>query len=231
MIVITGGSRGIGKAIVRRFSAEGYPIATCGRNIENLNRLKKSIAQKYSHQVYTFPADLSNKKQCKAFGKYVLELKQPIDLLVNNAGMFIPGEIHREKEGTLEKMIATNLYSAYDMTRSLLPEMMAKKKGHVINICSVASIRAYPNGSTYCIAKHAMYGFSKCLREELKPHGIRVTTLLPGATLTESWEGVDLPSERFIQVEDIAETIYTCYQMPNTTVLEDIIIRPQLGDV
>ena len=143
----------------------------------------------------------------------------------------MPGQIHNEEEGTLEAMIETNLYSAYHLTRALVSEMIERKEGYIFNICSTASITAYTNGGSYCISKFAMLGMSKVLREELKPHHVRVTSILPGATLTNSWAGVELPAERFIAPEDIAQVVWTAYNLPDSTVLEEILMRPMLGDL
>ena len=98
-------------------------------------------------------------------------------------------------------------------------------------MCSVASIAAYPNGGSYSISKFALYGMSKVLREELKPHGIRVVSVLPGATLTASWTGTDLPPDRFMKPEDVADAVWGAYSLSRNSVVEDIVIRPQLGDI
>jgi len=143
----------------------------------------------------------------------------------------VPGSIATEPDGTLESMIHANLYSAYYTTRGLVQEMMKRKSGHIFNLCSIASIKAYANGGSYAISKFALLGFSKCLREELKEFGVRVTAILPGATLTSSWEGFDQPEERFMKVEDVAETIYSAYALSGRSVVEEVIIRPQLGDI
>jgi hypothetical protein len=90
---------------------------------------------------------------------------------------------------------------------------------------------AYSNGGSYAISKFALLGFSKCLRSELKGHGIRVTAVMPGATLTESWRGTDLNEDRFMKAEDVAETIYSAYTLSDRSVVEEIILRPQLGDL
>jgi short-subunit dehydrogenase len=165
------------------------------------------------------------------FAGFVKSLNRKIDILVNNAGYFIPGQIHNEPEGTLESMINIHVYSAYYLTRQLISSMIENKDGYIFNMCSVASIMAYPNGGSYSIAKFALYGMTKVLREEMKPHGIRVTAILPGATLTASWEGVDLPAERFMKPEDVANAVYGAYHMSRQSVVEEIIIRPQLGDL
>jgi short-subunit dehydrogenase len=109
--------------------------------------------------------------------------------------------------------------------------MMEAKKGHIFTICSTASIMAYPNGGSYCISKFALYGMTKVLREEMKPHNVKVTAVLPGATFTDSWKGVDLPEERFIDSMDIAESIWATYSLSPRAVVEEILIRPQLGDL
>ena len=107
--------------------------------------------------------------------------------------------------------------------------MKARKTGTIINICSIASLQAY--GGSYSISKFAMLGFSKNLREELKEHGIRVISVMPGAVLTDSWAGVDLPKERFMSPEDVAEIVWTSCFVSKRTVIEDIVMRPQLGDI
>ena len=126
-------------------------------------------------------------------------------------------------------MLNTNLYSAYHLSRGLLS--LLKPGSDIINICSVASLKPYPGGGSYGISKYAMLGFSQNLREELKDAGIRVTAVMPGATLTDSWAGVELPEERFIPAEDVAEAVCNAIRLSPRTVVEDIVLRPQLGDI
>lgn len=145
--------------------------------------------------------------------------------------MFIPGEILSEEEGALEQMINVNLYSAYQLTRLIAPHMVSAGTGHIFNMCSIASIIAYPNGGSYSISKFALLGFSKVLREELKPKGIKVTAILPGATWSNSWAGVDLPKERLMEANDIAIAVSSAIKMSPSAVVEEIIVRPQLGDL
>ena len=130
-----------------------------------------------------------------------------------------------EEDGTLETMINTNLYSAYHLTRALLPSMMNKGSGHIFNMCSVASLFAYPNGGSYSISKFALLGFSKVLREELKTSGVKVTSILPGATWSNSWSGVDLPESRLMQAKDIAIAVWQALQMSPSAVVEEILMQ------
>lgn len=232
LIVVSGGTKGIGRAIIERFMANGFDAVTCSRNENELKTLKQHCEAEFSAStLHVFKADLSVKSEVMAFADYINKLGQEVDVLVNNTGVFIPGEVHQEEDGALEKMIETNLYSAYHLTRALLPEMKSRQYGHIFNMCSIASIIAYANGGSYSISKFAMYGMSKVLREELKPHGIRVTAILPGATYTASWEGVDVPEERLMKSEDVAEAVYSANRMSVSSVVEEIVIRPQLGDL
>ncbi|AHM63651.1 short-chain dehydrogenase/reductase sdr [Flammeovirgaceae bacterium 311] len=232
LVVITGGTKGMGRALVERFFREGYPVITCSRNEQDLEQLKNQYtSSKAEGSIYVHAADLSKKQEVEAFAEAVKAVEMPIDILINNTGVFEPGQIQTEEEGVLERTMETNVYSAYHLTRRLLPLMVGKKQGHIFNMCSTASITAYTNGGSYCISKYALLGFSKVLREELKEQGIRVTSVLPGATLTASWEGVDLPEERFMKSEDIADLIWATWLLSSRSVVEEILIRPQLGDL
>jgi short-subunit dehydrogenase len=231
LVVVTGGSKGIGRAIIERFAKEGFDIATCSRKQAELDAVKTQVEKSYSVQVHTFLADVSDKKQANAFADFINQLNRPVDVLVNNAGYFEPGQITEEPEGVIEKMISSNLYSSYYTTRGIVGGMKQRKWGHIFTICSIASIKAYPNGGSYAISKFALLGFTKVLREELKEFGIRVTAILPGATKTSSWDETDLPESRFMKPEDVAETVYAAYSLSSYTVVEELLIRPQLGDI
>ncbi len=231
LLVVTGGSKGIGRCIIERFASEGFDIATCSRKQSDLNTLKNEIEQTFKVSVHTFIADVTDKQQVKGFTDFVNGLNRPVDVLVNNAGYFEPGQVSEEPDGILEKMIHSNLYSSYNTTRGLVGGMKSRKWGHIFTICSIASIKAYPNGGSYAISKFALLGFTKVLREELKEFGIRVTAVLPGATKTSSWDESDLPASRFMKPEDVAESVYGAYSLSRNTVVEEILIRPQLGDI
>lgn len=231
-MVVTGGTKGIGKAIIHKFAENTFDIITCSRNMDDLQNLKNEVEESYPEvTVFTRQTDMSSKSEVMEFAEFILDTCIPIDILVNNAGVFIPGELLKEPEGNLELMINTNVYSAYYLTRALLPSMLDAKKGDIFNICSVASIMPYANGGSYSISKYAMYGMTKVLREEMKQHGIRVTAVIPGATFTASWEGIDLPVSRFIKSEDVADAVYGTHSLSPNSVVEEILIRPQKGDI
>jgi len=229
-VVITGGTKGIGKAMCLAFASKGHHIATCSRSQDDLDEWQKEMElQKVS--AISYKADLSDKKDVIGFGTFVSEQWSEIDVLINNAGVFIPGLLLEEEDTSLDFMIRTNLYSAYHLSRLLVPGMVARGHGQVFNICSVASIMAYPNGGSYSISKFALLGFSKVLREELKSSGVKVTSVLPGATWSNSWAGADLPYERIMPAEDIASVVLAAAELGPSSVLEELVIRPQLGDL
>jgi short-subunit dehydrogenase len=231
LIVVTGGTKGIGRAILERFAAAGFDVATCARNQTALIQLQGDLQKRYSVKAYILTTDMSDKDQVKAFTDFINKLGRPVDVLVNNAGHFVPGQVTEEPDGVLESMMEGNVYSAYNTTRGLIGNMKSRKSGHIFTMCSIASIKAYPNGGSYAISKFALLGFSKVLREELKEFGIRVTAVLPGATKTASWAGSTLPDSRFMKPEDVAEAVFSAHSLSSHSVVEELLIRPQLGDI
>jgi NADP-dependent 3-hydroxy acid dehydrogenase YdfG len=225
-IFISGGSKGIGLAIAKRFYEEGWLVIICARGEKGLQQAKEIMPE-----IHTYTCDMSDKKEVKELGKELTQTFGALDIVVNNAGVFQPGAIHEENEEAYELMMRTNMDSTYYMTRALLPPMLQRKSGAIVNMASIASISAYPNGGSYSISKYAMLGFSRNLRQELMPKGIRVVTVMPGATFTASWAGVDVDPERLMPAEDIAELVWTSMALSKRSVVEEIIVRPQLGDL
>lgn len=233
-ILITGASRGLGKAIAEKFAADGshHVILMCSRQQNKLEAAAIDLKQRFPASTFrTLACDLSEKEECHRLAEWVHEQVQQVDILVNNAGTFVPGSVHNEEDGSLEQMIEVNLYSAYHLTRQLLPAMMKQKSGHIFNMCSIASLKAYNNGGAYSISKFALLGFSKNLREEMKPFNIKVTSVLPGAAYTDSWAASGIDPQRIMEANDIAELVYSASHLSEKACVEDIIVRPQLGDL
>lgn len=230
-IVITGASRGLGKSIAEIFASENHNLFLSSLREKVLMATANTISTKYpSAKVYSMPTDFSKKEQIKSFAEWCLSFGTP-DILINNIGSFEPGSVHSEPEGVLENMLSTNLLSAYHLTRALLPSMMKKKSGHIFNMCSIASLQAYHNGGAYSISKFALYGFSKNLREEMKAYNIKVTSVLPGAALTDSWIDSGISADRIMEAGDIAKMILASSKLSPQACVEEIIMRPQLGDL
>ncbi|HSN61198.1 MAG TPA: SDR family oxidoreductase [Ferruginibacter sp.] len=230
-VIVTGASKGIGRAIAEKFAAEGYTILLCARNEVNLLAAAEDIRKKYNQAIIkTFTADLSDKTQVLAFGDWCLQ-QGTATVLVNNAGVYLPGNASSEPDGHLETMMNTNLFSAYHLTRKLLPSFIQQGSGHIFNICSIAALHAYEGGGSYSISKFALNGFSQNLRHELKQSGIKVTAVFPGAVMTDSWGDFDNSNKRIMEAEDIASMILAASKLSAQAVVEEIVMRPLLGDL
>ena len=233
-IVITGASKGLGKAIAEAFAADkqGHIFFLCARTKTELEKTGRELLDTFPGvTVNTRVCDVSNKSDLASFAQWISGLTERVDILVNNAGIYLPGSAYGEDDGALESLMEINMYSAYQLTRLILPGMLKVKSGHIFNMCSIASLNAYPNGGAYSISKFALYGFSKNLREEMKPHGIKVTHVLPGAAYTDSWSGSGIDPKRLMEASDIAKMVYAAAFLSPQACVEEIIIRPQLGDL
>ncbi len=229
--IITGASRGMGRAMAEKFASVGYDLILCARNLEALEKTKSALQAKHSQiNVHVFHADLTDKLSVQAFADQCLTIGTP-DILINNAGTYTPGNCIDEADGAMEKIMNLNFYSAYHLTRKLVPNMIKRGSGHIFNMCSIASLKAYKGGGSYSVSKYAMHGFSQNLRLELMPHNIKVTAIFPGAVLTDSWGDFDNSNARIMVVDDVVDMIFAASQLSPQAVVEDIVIRPQLGDL
>ncbi len=230
--VITGASRGIGKAVAQIFALHGYNLFLCSKNESHLLQTIEELKTNFPAVGIDGKAiDLGDKNGARLFGEWVVGMADSVDVLVNNTGTFIQGNVSDEPDGALETMLSVNLYSAYHTTRTILPKMLAQRSGHIFTICSIASLAAYPGGGAYGISKYALLGFTRNLRAELKDKGIKVTAVIPGAVYTDSWKGSGVAESRIMETEDLAKMIYSATQLSSQAVVEDIVLRPQLGDL
>ncbi|MEN9371341.1 MAG: hypothetical protein RLZZ64_416 [Bacteroidota bacterium] len=230
-VVITGASQGLGKCMAEHFAKDGHDLFLCSRNMDKLQAWQAKLMADHKVQITSFNFDLSIEEEVKKFAAQVLAATDHIDILINNAGTYEPGSTYNEPEGQLAKVMDLNLFSAYHLTRALLPGMLARKKWHIFNMCSIAALKAYDNGGAYSISKWALTGYTKNLREEMKPYNIKVSMIHPGATYTPSWEQSGLPPSRFMKPEDVAQMVLTSCKLSDQACVEEIIMRPQLGDI
>ncbi|MFT4062938.1 MAG: SDR family oxidoreductase [Edaphocola sp.] len=230
--VITGATKGIGRAIAEKLLANGFDVAVCARSTNTLRTLHQQWEQTYpGAKIFMQNVDVSNKVQVKDFARNVLNNMGRVDVLVNNAGLFLPGKLAAEPEDQLEQLMATNVYSAYHLSRALLPAMKQQGSGHIFNITSVAALKAYENGGAYSVTKYALLGFSENLRHELRHEGIKVTAISPGAVYTGSWDGSGIAPGRIMQPDDVADVLWAAYGLSQQANVEHIVLRPQLGDL
>jgi short-subunit dehydrogenase len=231
-IVITGASRGLGFSMAEAFAAEGHDLLLTARNEIKLYQGLESLMGRFPDQIIKAKAfDLGSKQGAVDFGNWVLKLGIIPDILINNAGSFEPGRVVDEPDGQMEHMLQVNMLSAYHLTRVFLPALMQRKSGHIFNISSIAGLQAYPNGGSYSVSKFALSGFSKNLREELKPYSIKVTCIYPGAVYTDSWAASGVAPDRIMKSSDIAHTIVQIAKLSPQAVVEELVIRPLAGDL
>lgn len=220
--IVSGGTKGIGRAICENLLHNGCKVYLTARN-KDPHFVHKNLVQ--------FEVDMSKKKAIKAITDEILKQEEIIDILVNNVGVFIPGKLMEEPEGSFETQLDTNLASTYHLTRYTIEALKKSTKPYIFNICSTASKTPYLSGGSYCVSKYAQLGLTHVLRQELKSDNIKVSAILPGATLTNSWSGTDLPKERFSDPESIAQLLWSAYTLPDSTVIEEITLRPLSGDI
>lgn len=231
-IVITGASQGIGAAIAREFAraGRGMRLALVARNERNLARVVAACTRSGA-RARAFVCDVSDAAAVEATALSIEDAFGTVDVLVNNAGAFEGRPFLEETVETFDRMIAVNLRSAFLVSKAFVPAMAQRGRGHVFLMSSIAGREAYPNGTSYCAAKFGLTGLGAVMRRELREHGIRVTTLYPGATWTPSWEKSGLPPERLMPAQSIARALVEAWRLGPDAVVEDIILRPPQGDV
>lgn len=186
--VITGGSRGIGKAIALQLAQEGCKTVITARNPEELKRAEQEIS-KYNQEVLAVQADVRNIQNIQGLARVVEKRFGAADILVNNAGIGRFKEVLNLQEEDFKAILETNLFGTFYCTKYFLPGMIEKQRGHIINIGSLAGKNNFAGGSAYCASKHALISFAECLMLEVRHHNIKVTTICPGSVQTEFSEG------------------------------------------
>ena len=232
---ITGASSGIGAACARKFAQGGYTLLLNARSIDKLQALKTELETAYGIDVELLPFDVRDRKAAEAALKSLPEKYQTIDVLVNNAGLALG--VDKEYEGTEENydtMIETNITALLMMTRLVVPGMVKRGKGHVINIGSVAGDAAYPGGSVYCATKAAVKVLSDGLRMDLVDTPLRVTNVKPGLVETNfsvtRFAGDKERADKVYQGikpltgEDIAEVVYFAASAPEHVQIAEVLV-------
>jgi NADP-dependent 3-hydroxy acid dehydrogenase YdfG len=232
IVLITGASQGIGAAIAKVFAQEvrGARLALVARNARNLATVARTCAR-LGANVETFRCDVADADAVSAMAAAVAKRFGAVDVLINNAGAFALAPFAKTSVADFDRMIATNLRSAFLVTRAFLPAMLKRKHGDIFFMSSIAGLGAYPNAGAYSAAKFGVTGLAKTLRAETKVSGIRVCCVHPGATWSASWSASGVKSERIMPAEDVARAFLDVYRLSHRTVVEEIVLRPQLGDV
>jgi NAD(P)-dependent dehydrogenase (short-subunit alcohol dehydrogenase family) len=214
--IVTGASRGIGLAIARALAREGVRLGL-------LSRTKPALGTEF------VVCELADPEQVTVATRQLVERLGPVDALINNAGTFLEKPVVETPLADWERIQRVNLTAPFLITREVLPQMIARRQGTIINIASTASVQGYVRQSAYCASKHGLLGFARSLALEVKPHNIRVHTLCPGGVDTElikgTFLGERLKGQPMINPEDIAEMVVFLLRQPGNIDLPEIIIR------
>ncbi len=228
-ILITGGSRGIGKAIALELNKGGHDLLLVSKNIEKLEVTKNVMPSKKS-SVEIFACDLGKEKEINKLFDYSERIKFEPSVLILDAGIFIEGSLTNSKSEDFYETMNVDLYHIYHCVKKFLPTLKQQKMSKVILIGSTASLEAYPIGALYGVAKWGLRGYAINLRKELMNDNIGVTLINPGGTLTDLWEGEDLPPNRLLEPSDIGKLINVILTLSPQAVVEELTVRPMLGD-
>lgn len=237
IVLITGASSGIGKACAKRFAMQGAHLLICARRLDVLQDLAMQLQQQYACKVHAFALDVSSRKAVSEALAALPPPLQAIDVLINNAGLAAGLEfLQAGNIDDWEEMIDTNVKGLLYVTRAVLPGMLERHKGHVINLGSIAGHEVYPKGVVYCATKHAVNALSRGLRMDVLGSNIRVTSIDPGAVETE-FSLVRFKGDRErakavysgmkpLSPEDVADAILYCASCPPHVNVSELILMP-----
>ena len=232
VVVITGASQGIGAAIARAFALEikGVNLALVARSPKNLGTVVHSCARLGANAA-AFECDVTDEDAVTRMAAGVLGRFGSVDVLVNNAGRYAGASFLETSVAVFDGMIASNLRGLFLVSRAFAPAMVRRRRGDIFNMGSIAGITALPGAPAYTAAKFGVAGLSLSMRAEFKDKGVRVCCVHPGATVSPSWKGSGVPEGRMMPAEDVASAFIAIYRMSRRTVVEEVVLRPQLGDL
>jgi 3-oxoacyl-[acyl-carrier protein] reductase len=214
--IVTGASRGIGLAIVRALAREGLRLGL-------LSRSRPDVAGEY------VSCDLADTEKIPSCVRQLADRLGPVDFLINNAGTFLEAPVPEIQLADWDRVLRINLTAPFVITRELLPQMIARQQGRIINIASTASSQGYLHQSAYCATKHGLLGFARSLALEAKPHNVHIHTLCPGGVDTDlikgTYLGERLKGQPMIQPDDIAEMVLFLLHQPENIDVAEIVVR------
>ena len=227
LAIVTGASRGIGKAIALRFAKENYDVIIFGRDVEALKKVQEEIL-KTGVQCEYFSGDAADENFVNESVSKIIEKYGKVDHLVNNAGLGIFKKLIDSNLEDFKKQIDVNLYGIYNFTKAVADKMIERKSGSIINIASLAGKNAFVTGTMYSASKHAVLGFTKSLMLELREYNIRVAAICPGSVATEFFGGPGRhPNyDKILKADDVAESVMVILKLPQHALISEIDLRP-----
>jgi 3-oxoacyl-[acyl-carrier protein] reductase len=223
--LVTGGNRGIGKAIAARLAALGAAVAICGRDLNSLKSTANEL-QAAGARVHWQRADVANSTDVASLVTQSESSLGGISILVNNAGMGLFGPVHEKTEQQWDTLINTNVKSLFLVSRAVIPGMIQRRRGDIINISSLAGKNTFAGGGIYCASKWAVQGLSGCMAEDLRAYNIRVSTVCPGSVATEfSGRGPKDPG-KVLTAQDVAHAVAMIATQGPQSFLSEVHLRP-----
>ena len=230
-VLITGASTGIGAAAARAFAAAGARVVVHYNESREPAEALAAELRRAGTEVLLAAGDVTQEANGKRIVAETMAAFGRVDVLINNAGAFAMAKFVDTTVADFDRMIAVNLRSAFLVTRAFLPAMLKRKHGDIFFMSSIAGLGAYPNAAGYCAAKFGVTGLAKVLRAETKGTGVRVCCVHPGATWSPSWRASGVKPERIMPAEDVARAFLDVYRLGRRTVVEEIVLRPERGDL
>lgn len=235
IVLITGATSGIGKACAGKFAAAGHDIIITGRRQELLTNLKESLESQFGIAVWPLCFDIQDREAVATAYSSLPEQWKAIEILINNAGLALGRDSFEEADmDDWETMLNTNVHGLLYMSKAVLPYMTAQKKGHIINMGSVAGKEVYEKGNVYCASKFAVDAISRSMRIDLLKYGIKVTAIHPGAVETEfslvRFKGESAKASAAydglipLTASDIADSIFFCASQPPHVCINELVI-------
>lgn len=228
--LVTGATKGMGRAIALSLAEMGHDLLLAARQEADLERTATAIIEQYpGRRVDTCACDLATDAGCAR----LLDWAKPrdVEVLVNNVGIYLPVSILAETDEGFIRQWQTNYMTPHRLARGIAPHMVARGRGHIINITSIAAKTAVVAAGTYSVTKAALHSLTLVLREELRAHGIRVTEIVPGSTKTASWSGTDLPDERFVMPSDVARAVRMALAVSDGASVDEVVVTPKQGNI
>jgi NAD(P)-dependent dehydrogenase (short-subunit alcohol dehydrogenase family) len=223
--LVTGGSRGIGRAIAARLAALGAAVAICSRDSKALNQASAELT-KFGARVFAYVADVTRRAEVEALVAKTEAALGPVSILVNNAGIGVFGPTHEKSEEDWDKVINTNLKSMFLTSKAVVPAMIARNGGDIVNISSLAGLNAFAGGGIYCASKWGVQGLSACMAEDLRAYGIRVSTVCPGSVATEFSGSGPKDASKVLSAEDVAHAVEMIVTQSPKSFVSQVQIRP-----
>jgi 3-oxoacyl-[acyl-carrier protein] reductase len=223
--LITGASRGIGLAVAQSLAGMGASLALCARDAKRLD----DVAGKFRAEgitVVAIPADVSSASEVSSLVQKTEQALGSIEILINNAGIGYFGPAHEESEAHWDAVLDTNLKSVFLLSKAVVPGMIRKRSGHIVNIASLAGKNTFAGGGIYCASKWGLLGLTGCMAEDLRPHGIRVSAICPGSVATDFSPHTGKDPNKMLQPEDVAHAVVMVLTQAPQSFISEVVMRP-----